>query len=192
MTDQPTAVPPQPQIPQPPSQPATGGGFLDVKRNFKHLVIVLAVFGALVIGWIVFKQTLSATTKGKVAPVFGGGPKELLSQTLEVSDDRWRTFTFRLEHAATLEVEWDVLTGDKVTTYVIDDAQRETFAQASTSLTGGEFRHYPALEGKNKKQHRAYGHLPPGAYAIVLSESSSPNILGKADKATVKLKLSTR
>jgi len=152
---------------------------------------VLAVVGALVVGWIVFKQTLSVTTGGKVRPILGG-PEVLINQTVEVTDDKWKIFTFRLERQATVELEFDVTKGDKATAYVIDDAEREKFANANTSVTGGQFQHYPALEGKHKQQHRAYGGLNAGAYALVISESSQPNILGKADKATVRVKLSTR
>ena len=190
MTDQPAAVPPQPQPAQPPSQKTTGG-FLDLKRNAKHLVVVLAIIGALVVGWVVFKQTLSATTKGKVAPAFGGGPEVLINQTVEVKDDGWKIFTFSLTRQATVDLEFDVTSGHKATAYVIDDADREKFAQAAgTGL--GKFEHYEALAGKDKKQHRAYVGLKAGAYALVISESSGVNLLGKADKATVRVKLSTR
>jgi len=189
MSDQPTAVPSQPQPALPPSQKSTGG-FLDLKRNAKHLMVVLAIIGALVVGWVVFKQTASITTKGAIKPVLGGS-EIIVNQSVEVTDDSWRIFTFSLSRQATVDLEFDVTKGDKVTAYLIDDGEREKFAQVgSTGM--GKFRHYEALAGKDKKQHRAYITLNAGSYALVMSESSGVNLLGKADKATVRVKLSTR
>ena len=152
--------------------------------------MVLAVVGALVIGWVVFKQTLSATTKGAVRPILGG-PEVLVNETVEVKDDGWRMFTFRLDSRVTVDFEFDVIKGDGATAYIIADAERERFTQAR-SAGMGQFRHYEALAGKEKKQHRSYAGLNAGAYALVISESSAQNILGKPDKATVRVTIASR
>jgi hypothetical protein len=107
------------------------------------------------------------------SPAAALGPKILLDVNERVVDNQWRVFRFELGNPRTVRLELDVTEGRGVTAYVFDDAEYARFHEANNSLTGGQFRHFPALACEKKMQHRAYGALGTGRYVLVVKEGSN-------------------
>ncbi len=117
------------------------------------------------------------------------GPKTLIDVHERVVDNKWQIFEFELGTPRTVHLELNVTEGRGVTAYVLDNADFSRFLEVNDSLTGGQFRHFPALACEKKLQHRAYGGLRAGRYVLVVKEGSNPEVIGNPDSAIVRIKL---
>ena len=93
---------------------------------------------------------------------------ELYSGTLDIPSKSVKAISISLPYTGDLHVEANVVKGDHINLYVVDESDYSRFAQARSALFGGNFRHYPAFHSSKSKVVDRNGRLNEGKYRVIL------------------------